>query len=288
MSAHAEQPRHAARAARRSLRAAPVLAMAAGLVAGHAPAQTLADRAAQAPDGVIRFHYAAAPGVFGAGGETIMIRRDGGVSVIRGDSRFSWEDEESFGDRCPCERGPVRVGLRKSDGRVELLAMTVGATGPRVRGRETDLGEVSPQAAADYLLDLARNSRERVAKDAIMAARLARDVVLWRKLAALARDRSVDDDVRESAVFWLGQEAAAEALGELEELALDDDEEIEVRKRAIFSLSQHEGSDPVPTLLDIAGSERLDPRLRKHAMFWLAQHDDERVIDFFERILRGG
>ncbi len=216
------------------------------------------------------------------------MRCHGRVSIIHGDSRFSWDDEEGFADRCPCEQGPVRIGLRKSDGRIETLAMTVGSAGPRVRGTETDLGEVSPQAAADYLLELARYGRERVADDAIQAARLARDVVLWRKLAALARDRDVDEDVRENAIFWLGQEAADEALGELEELALDDDEEIEIRKRAIFSLSQYEGGDPVPTLLDIARSDRLDPRLRRHAMFWLAQHDDDRVIDFFERILRGG
>lgn len=286
MSAHAK-PHRAARAARRSLRTAPAWAIVTVLAATGAPAQGLAERVDRA-DGVVRFHYAAAPGVYGADDAVIVIRRDGGISVIRGSSRFNWGHYDEWRNDCPCEPGPVHIALRKDGRRIETLDMAVGARGPGMSGAETDLGEVAPQEAAEYLLRLAGEARARVAKDAIMAATLARDVTLWPGLTRLARDRDVDEDVRESAIFWLGQEAAEEALGELEELALDDDEDIDIRKRAIFSLSQYEGDDPVPTLIDLARSERLDARLRKHAMFWLAQHDDERVVDFFEAILRGG
>lgn len=283
------KPLSAARAARSFLRAAPAgaLAAAAVLAPGAAHTQTLARQVQRAPDGVVRFQYDAAPGVFGAEDDVIIIRRDGGVSFMRGSSSRSHWNRLGDLDDCACRSGPVRVALRKDGGVFRELDMAVGGDGPAMSGAETDLGAVAPQDAADYLLTLAAEARERVARDAIVAATLGDDVTLWPGLVRLARNHGVDQDVRENAIFWLGQEAGDQVVGELQGLALDDEEEIDVRKRAIFSLSQHEGGDVVTTLIDLARSERLDPRLRKHAMFWLAQHDDERVIDFFERILSG-
>lgn len=284
------KPRHAARAARSFLRAAPVWAMAAflAITPDGAFAQTLARQVERARDGVVRFQYDAAPGVFGADDDVIIIRRNGGISFMHGSSRGNWSRYRDLdeGD-CACRSGPVRIALRKEDGAIRELDMAVGGDGPAMRGAETDLGAVAPQEAADYLLVLAAEARERVAKDAITAATLGNGVTLWPGLVRLARNHGVDQDVRENAIFWLGQEAGEQVVGELQGLALDDDEEIDIRKRAIFSLSQHEGGDVVTTLMDLARSERLDPRLRKHAMFWLAQQDDERVIDFFEGILSG-
>jgi HEAT repeat protein len=105
----------------------------------------------------------------------------------------------------------------------------------------------------------------------------------------LARDRSLDEDVRTSALFWVGQEAADAVTEGLAEVALDEDEDQDVRDAAVFALSQRPADEAVPILMEIA---RTAPHIqtRRSAMFWLAQSKDERVYAFFEEILlaRGG
>lgn len=268
---------------RRALLAACCLAFA-GTAAAPVHGQDLGRQVSAVRDGAVGFRYAAAPGVFGAGDGVIIIRRDGRTSIMHGSMRgdFSRFDTAS----CACQNGPVRVVLTKQAGKVTRLDVAVGDDWPS-SGAVRDLGEVQPQTAANYLVDLVPDVPRRAANEAMMAAGLGRDVVLWRRLLPLARDRSLESGKRKQVVFWLGQEASDAVLGPLQQLALADDDDIAVRKSAIFALSQHKGVDVVPTLMRLAQSDRLDPRLRKQAFFWLAQHPDPEVVDFFERLLAG-
>lgn len=268
---------------RGALLAACCLAFA-GTAAAPLHGQDLGRQVAAVRDGAVGFRYAAAPGVFGAGDGVIIIRRDGHTSIMHGSVRgdFSRFDTAS----CVCQNGPVRVVLEKRNGAVARLKAAVGDEWP-VSGSVRDLGEVQPQAAADFLIGLVPDVPRRDANEAMMAASLGRDVVLWRRLLPLARDRSLESHKRKQVVFWLGQEASDAVLGPLQELALADDDDIAVRKSAIFALSQHKGTDVVPTLMRLAQSDKLDPRLRKQAFFWLAQHDDPEVVAFFEKVLTG-
>ena len=90
--------------------------------------------------------------------------------------------------------------------------------------------------------------------------------------------------MRESAIFWLGQEASAVATAGLEAIVEDDDEELELREHAIFALSQQDLDRCFPALSRVA-LESKHPQLREQAFFWLAQHDDPRVIDLLEEVL---
>ncbi len=257
----------------------------AALAATPLHAQDLGRQVAGVRDGAVGFRYTAAPGVFGADDGTIIIRRDGHTSIMHGNVRGNYsrfEDSTS----CGCQSGPVRVVLLKRDGAVTRVELAVGDEWP-VSGTLRDLGEVQPQAAADFLIDLVPATPRRAANEAMLAASLGRDVVLWRRLLPLARDRSLESGKRKQVVFWLGQEASDAVLGPLQQLALADDDDIEVRKSAIFALSQHKGTDVVPTLIRLAQSDKLDPRLRKQAFFWLAQHDEPEVVAFFEKVLTG-
>jgi HEAT repeat protein len=101
---------------------------------------------------------------------------------------------------------------------------------------------------------------------------------------ALAKNRSRPEEVREQAVFWLGQLASEKATAGLTQIVDDNHEDLEIREAAIFSLSQRGEEVGIPTLTHIATTSR-HPQLREHALFWLAQYDDPRVIDFFEQIL---
>jgi HEAT repeat protein len=147
-----------------------------------------------------------------------------------------------------------------------------------------DVGTVAPTEAAAYFLGLARGGAEEPASQALFAATLARGVTVWTELLDLARDRSCSSGVRESAVFWLGQEAAAAATEGLESLVDADDEDLEVRQAAVFALSQRPSDESVPALSRIARTH-THPEVREAAFFWLAQHDDPRVIDLFEEVL---
>lgn len=249
---------------------------AALLLALPAPglAQGLAQRVERVGTGTARITYATRPGVeFCRNGIRMNDRTD--------DSGWNQGYEGTF-----CRPGPARVELKVSEGRVRGVRVLRQDMKP-TRGA-VDLGVVPAPAAALYLLSVARTAPDRAARTAIFGAVLAdADSTPFRTgLVALARDRALPSHVRTGALFWLGQEAAAEVTRTLADVAADSDDEQSVRDAAIFALSRRPASQGVPILMDLA---RTAPRAatRRKAMFWLAQSDDPRVPGFFEKILLG-
>ena len=236
------------------------------------PAQAFANRIDDAVqkigDGKLRFEYAARPGVYG-NGHSITIR---GHRVDEQDLDWRYEP------------GPVRVVVTMRDRNVSRVKHSVGGQWSSTPRNTTDLGEVPPQDAVAFLMQLARDARASVAEDAIAAAALAADVELWPQLLEIARQRDRARDVRKSAMFWLGQAAVDAVLGDLDEMAMDENDEIEVREAAVFAISQRPADESVPTLIRIARSD-AHPKIRKSAVFWLSQTDDQRVVEFFEEVL---
>lgn len=240
--------------------AALVLAAAA-----TAEAQSLASRAAAAPDGKLRMSFAARPGVCGYGENIVSTRHTA-----------DWESA--------CDPGPVRVVLSVLDGRVTGVKTYVGGRWRPAEGVATDLGMVSAPRAADYLLSLAAKLDGRAGKDAILPATLADSAAVWPALLAIARDTSRPRETRKAAVFWLGQAAGKAATEGLESLALDRSGDRAVREHAIFALSQRPHVEGVPALIRIARTHP-DPALRKKAIFWLGQSEDPRALALFEELL---
>lgn len=229
-----------------------------------APGQSLAQRVAGAPDGAVRFAFAARPGVTG----------DGAGNIRRGDD--DWH-------RAACDTGPVRVTLTLRDGTVRAADVSVGADRS---GDGTDLGRVPPAEATRYLLALARSAPERVGREAVLAAALADSVTVWPDLLALARDAGIARETRRAAVFWVGQAAEQAATRGLAELADRSDTDREVQEAAVFALSQRPADEGVPALIRLARTHR-DPDIRRRAMFWLGQSGDPRALAFFEELLAG-
>jgi hypothetical protein len=252
------------------LLAAPAVAVAAGGSDIQAAIEELGE-------GTVRITYASRDGVCGNGGGAISF--DGGNAW----HSHHWSDDDWERD---CDQGPVRVSLRVRDGDVVRIKTRVGGRWRSAGEGVIDLGEVPPQAAADFLLDIAAHSRRSVAEDAILPAILARDVEVWPAVLEIARDDDRPEDVRENAVFWLGQLAGEKACAGLVAIVEDDDEDMEVRQAAVFALSQGHGRNNADYLMRIARTNP-HPQLRRSAMFWLAQSDDPDVLDFFEEILLG-
>jgi len=223
----------------------------------------LARRIEGAPDGSIRFSYAAREGVCGDG-HHIRVQRTTGAP---GD----W----------PCHDGPIWVEVEKAGHRVLDLDMWVG--GDSRGAARTDLGAVGTREAADYLLDLSRRADVDFGDEAIGAASLAADIVIWPELLDMARDEDLATETREGAVFWLAQLAGEEATQELEEIVRADGE-TEVKEAALFGLSQLPDGAGFDALVQVA-RESQDPDLVQASLFWLGQTGDPRAVSLFEEIL---
>ena len=260
-----------------------VFALAVVLVAAPAAGQSLTDRVLRS-DGTVRLSFRPRPGVCGDGAATIYIRDERGhqrVQVQGNNWNYSTRHTDEWDSNC--EPGPVRVALTVDQGRVTSARNYVGGEW-RVRSDATDLGTVSARQAAEALLNIAERSSTSAAREAMFAATLADSADIGRQLLRMARNTSINRDVRKQAVFWLGQEAAVAATAGLREI-IDSDEDLELREHAIFALSQHPADESVPALISLVRRNNVDPRLKKRALFWLAQKDDPRVLALFEDIL---
>lgn len=215
-----------------------------------------------------------------ADSETVSFRYDS-----NDDAKYCNFRKGRWRDNADCWTGPAEVTLDLRRGEVTDLDVEIVREESSPPRRATSLGTVSPEAATEYLLGLVETTRASVAEDAIGAAAMADDVVIWPELLDFARDRGLGSKVRQAATFWVGQASADEAVSGLRDI-VDDDPDSQVRQSAVFALSQHEGIEVVPTLIEIA-EEANDPEVRRSAFFWLAQHEDDRVLDYFERVLRG-
>jgi len=250
------------------------------LVAGSAAAQTLEKRVDAAPDGSVRFSFAARPGVYGNGRNSISWGCEGGDCRHRQTS--DWQsDRDEWSE--PCDSGPVRVALTKSGGRLTDLRVYVGGAW-RPGTTATDLGTVSTKDATSYLFTLTARDDSRIAEKAIFPAVLADSVTIWPDLMKIAKDDKISRKVRRSAVFWLGQAAGDAATKGLTDIVADGDQDHEVRESAVFALSQRPHDEGVPALIRIA-KDNKDPDLRRKAIFWLGQSEDPRALTLFEELL---
>jgi hypothetical protein len=239
--------------------------IAALAFAGAAAAQTIDRRVASAPDGTVRFSFAARPGVCG-NGHNVNIQ----------DSRNpDWESD--------CDNGPVRTVLTVSGGKVTRVRSYVGGRWRPAGAGVTDLGTVSAPEAANYLLDVASGAPGK-SNEAVFAATLADSAMIWPALVRLAKNDGVPRETRRSAVFWLGQAAGAAATASLDSLASDARGDRPIREAAVFALSQRPKDEGIPVLIRVAQTDR-DPDIRRKAMFWLGQSDDPRALALFENIL---
>lgn len=246
---------------------------AALVVPQAAPAQ-IVERVAAVADGTARFSYATRP-------EVAIC--DQGIRV--GERRVWWRSGGRDDVSTKCRFGVAEVELEVRNGLVRDVDI-VRDLDERTWGA-VELGEVSPEMAARYLLSLAYDGATADgAEEAVLPAILANVDDVWRDLLDMAKDRRLPEGVRKKTLFWLGQETADAATHGLAEVALDEDEDQEIRDSAIFALSQRPPDEGIPVLMEVARSGE-EAETRRTAMFWLAQSNDERVVDFFEEILLG-
>lgn len=234
------------------------------------------EAAIRAADGVVRFEFAARPGVWGDG-RTWNFSRDVEAGGRPASSRH-WRCKGST-------NGPIRVTVRVRGGAETNLHSQVGGDWPEP-GR--DLGTVAPEAAADYLLTLVERSGPEPdagsKEDALQAAVSAPAGEIWPRILDVAKDRRQNADVRKAALFWTAHEASVRAADDIEAIAVATDEEAEVQEAAVFALTQLPEDRGTEALLRLARGNR-NPDVVRSVYFWLGQRDDPRVVALFEEVL---
>lgn len=236
-------------------------------------------------DGPVRFAYPTASNVCGTGDGILIREPDGSSMLVSGHlSTRDWQDWR-VGDP-PCRIGDATVRMVRVQGRWTDVRLAVGGAGEPEPG-DRDLGYFAGQDAADALLDAVRSSGGRAARSLLLAAAVAGDAIIWPELLELARDRSLETRLRESALHWLGRQAAREAVAALGGIVRDRTEDDKIREAAVFALSQLPEEQAIPILIDVVRSTD-DPRVVNRALFWLAEFDDPRATAVFEEILVGG
>ncbi len=146
------------------------------------------------------------------------------------------------------------------------------------------LSQVENERALDALVSILEDSRDpEIQEKAVFGISQHDSPRSTEMLKDYAGDRGASDDLRENAIFWLGQ---SDGGGEYLQDLYGSVEGRSLKEKVIFALSQssHE-EDAVEELMEIALGER-DADLQKSALFWLGQSDDPRVADFLMDLIR--
>lgn len=98
-------------------------------------------------------------------------------------------------------------------------------------------------------------------------------------LDALERFVAADrpDDVREHAVFWIGESGGSRGVNILKRL-LRDDPSSDVREKAIFALTLPKEPEALDVLIDAARHDRSSD-VRSNALFWLSNKAGKKAAD---------
>lgn len=180
--------------------------------------------------------------------------------------------------RDPCSvalrRKAVFIVSQKHTNETEDLLLGAARNDPDSEVREQSvfwLSQVGSERAVSALDSILRSSTdEELQKKALFALSQIRGPRAGQILRDFAERSAASDDVREQAIFWLGQQHSAENAAFLRGLyaRLTSDD---LKEKVIFSLSQMGDADNARWLLDLAQNEREPVEMRKKALFWAGQ-----------------
>lgn len=251
-----------------------MLCVAAAPALAQTSVGALEDRIASVRDGIVRLEYPAKAGVCGNGQNWFSTRDGSGYG--RGNDVKYVESE--------CVTGPVRVVIERANGVTRDVRTFVGGKWTSIAGASDPL-VVSAAVASGALLGIVERDTSKAAQHAVIALTIAEGVQPWERLLKVAKNESRPREVRQQAVFWLGDAAGDKVTRSLESIAYDPGDR-EVREQAIFAMSRRPDDEATTSLLRMA--ETLpDRELRKKAIFWLSRSKDPRALAWLERTLSG-
>jgi hypothetical protein len=219
--------------------------------------------------------------------------------------------QDSWGNRDDETTDQVRIYARTAGGKLDRLRVLSVTCPAQAATPIRDLGTVSENDSARWLVGLAKQKNEDVLTAlAINRGDVARDAlsdiarndtrgetrqkaVFWlaqvrgqegADIASSVMFNDKDPEVREHAAFALSQSATPRVEADLTRL-LDTDQDDEVREGAVFALSQLPDERATRALIATAENRSLARELRKKAVFWLSQSESDAAQKYLERVL---
>ena len=163
------------------------------------------------------------------------------------------------------------VSQKRTDETANIL-MNVARTDPDQEVREQAVFWLSQVPGSTPLLEgiLRGNGDEGIKEKALFSLSQQSDPRAQQALRDFAARESEPGDLREKAIFWLGQRRSSENTEFLRTLysRLTDQD---LKEKILFSLSQQKGSGNEAWLMGIALNSKEDIELRKKALFWAGQ-----------------
>jgi TolA-binding protein len=142
------------------------------------------------------------------------------------------------------------------------------------------LGQVRSERAVDLLEDVLRNAADDASKDkALFALSQHRSDRAGRILRDFAERASETQELREQAIFWLGQKRSEENATYLKNLYAKVGND-GLKDKIIFSLSQQRAFGNGEWIMNIALDPKESTAMRKQALFWAGQNGGASIESF--------
>jgi HEAT repeat protein len=170
----------------------------------------------------------------------------------------------------------ITILIQRNAGAVTDVQISGTDCASTLRTPMADGGELALDASLALLTALvdgtadAAKARKRLTRDAVAAIAYHAGDSATRTLIGYA-DASRPWHLRDSAIFWLGQNRGRDGVTTIERIARGDASE-KARNHAVFSLSQAPSIDAFDILVDIAEHDASND-VRGQTLFWLAQGD---------------
>ena len=161
-----------------------------------------------------------------------------------------------------------------------MLEVARGDTDPEVRQQAVFwLSQTGSDEALPILEEILRSpSDEALHEQALFAVSQIDDDRARGIIREFARSASADPEMRQNAIFWIGQDDSPESVEFLRDM-WEESTDPSVRESILFSMSQIEGAANADWLMDIALDTSEDVDVRKQALFMASQRDDVRAED---------
>jgi len=188
----------------------------------------------------------------------VMARRDAGSVCLRRKAMFLISQHQ----------GPE----------VEALLLEAVRSDPDLEVREQGvfwLSQVDSEGAVTALDSILRTSIDRAIQEkAIFALSQHQSSVAMKSLRDFVQRQASPADLRENAIFWLGQADRSENAQFLRTL-FTTVKEPALKEKILFSIAQHGDAEDRRWLLDLAANANEDLEVRKKAVFWAVQGSEE-------------
>ena len=172
--------------------------------------------------------------------------------------------------------GPAAVPL--------LLELARNQTDPEMRARAIhSLGEEGGEAVLEDLVRLYDAERdEEVKRQILHSFSETESPRAHAKLVEVARNRSESQELRRSAIHWLGEQNAS-AFDDLSQIYAGE-QNVEIKRQILHAFSEMNDRRATARLLEVARNASEPQELRQSAVHWLGERGDESAVDDLMKI----